>query len=157
MTIIFHPFILKQFNNRWFLVGKEEGKSQIFTLALDRIVTIDYDLSTSYLNDGFDGDAHYKNTYGVTVLNDDFLQDVVLKIDKQNAPYVITKPFHLSQKTLEVAEDGSVFIQLCVHLNMEFDRLILGFGDSIEVIKPRILRNRIKKKLGWALEQYSVK
>ena len=157
MVIVFHPFILKQFNNRWFLVGKEQGKPQIFTLALDRIVGIEYDLSIPYLNDGFNGDEHYKNTYGVTVLNDDFLQDVILKLDKQNAPYVVTKPFHASQKTVEELEDGSVVIQLCVHLNMEFDRLILGFGESIEVIKPRILRNRIRKKITKALENYSEK
>lgn len=38
--IIFHPFILKEFNNRWFLVGKSgvEAKTQVITFALDRII-----------------------------------------------------------------------------------------------------------------------
>ena len=42
-TFTFHPFILKEFNNRWFVVGKKKGSQPISNLALDRIITIDYD------------------------------------------------------------------------------------------------------------------
>ncbi len=150
----FHPYILKQFNNRWFVVGRKEGHSRIVTFALDRIEGIDYDLGLHYSNANFDGDTYYQNTYGVTVLGDKMLMDVILKIDSENAPYVLTKPFHHSQVLKKTFEDGSVIIQLRVHLNMEFDRLILGFGPSIEVLKPKILRNRISRKLKIAYEQY---
>jgi predicted DNA-binding transcriptional regulator YafY len=151
----FHPYILKQFNNRWFVVGREEGKTQIMTFALDRIERIDYNLDLNYSNDNFDGDLFYQNTYGVTVLGDAMLMDVTLKIDRENAPYVLTKPFHHSQILLETCEDGAVIIRLRLHLNMEFDRLLLGFGPSIEVLKPKILRNRICRKLKMAYEQYT--
>jgi predicted DNA-binding transcriptional regulator YafY len=151
---VFHPFILKQFNNRWFLVGREEGRPRIMTLALDRIAGIDYDLSVPYHNDGFDGDAYYKNTIGVTVLNADMLEETELKIDKANTPYVLTKPFHHSQEVVDELEDGGVVIRLRVDLNLEFERLILGFGDCIEVLKPASLRGRIRKKLERALEGY---
>lgn len=150
----FHPFILKQFNNRWFVVGRKEGHPRIVTFALDRITGIDYDLNLTYSNAGFDAESYYRNTYGVTVLGDNMLMDVVLKIDKENAPYVITKPFHPSQIVLKTLEDGSALIQLRVHLNLEFDRLLLGFGPSIEVLKPKILRNRLRKRLKLAYEQY---
>ena len=49
-TFLFHPYILKEFNNRWFLVGREEGQKQILTLALDRIQQIEADLKTEYQN-----------------------------------------------------------------------------------------------------------
>ncbi|WP_107037964.1 helix-turn-helix transcriptional regulator [Brumimicrobium mesophilum] len=151
---VFHPYILKQFNNRWFLVGRQAKQKQILTLALDRITNIEYNLDTPYLNENFNGDEFYKNTIGVTVLNDDQLQEIELQIDRPNAPYVITKPFHHSQKVVGRLQDGSVIISLKVHLNFEFDRLILGFGDSIKVLKPRYLKNRIKRKLKRALEGY---
>ncbi|MNU71526.1 hypothetical protein D3C71_609580 [compost metagenome] len=154
--IPFHPYILKQFNNRWFVVGRENGKEPIMTFALDRIVSIDYNLELNYSNRNFDGDTHYQNTYGVTVLGDSQLMDVILKVDASNAPYVLTKPFHHSQTLLETLDDGSVLIQLRIHLNMEFDRLILGFGPSIEVLKPKILRNRIRGRHKIAFEQYYV-
>ncbi len=151
---IFHPFILKKFNNRWFLVGKKHQQDQVLTLALDRITSIDLDLKTRYRNGNFDGDKYYKNTIGVTVLNDDSVETVILKIDRRNAPYVLTKPFHHSQKVLERFSNGSVTISLAVHHNFELERLILGFGASIEVLKPRRLRNRIKQNLKNNLAQY---
>ena len=156
--IIFHPFILKEFNNRWFLVGKPTTKIKqpIVTLALDRMLKIDYDTSIEYINEKFNGDEYYKNTIGVTVLNDEQLQEIILKIDKKNAPYVITKPFHHSQEIIDRFNDGSVSVKLNVHINFELERMILGFGDSIEVIKPRLLRNRIKSKLERALMIYKL-
>jgi hypothetical protein len=92
------------------------------------------DLDIPFLNEVFNGDTHYKDTIGVTVLNYEGLVKTVLKFDRMNAPYVLTKPFHHSQKVIETPEDRSVLVELKVHLNFEFDRLILGFGNSIEVI-----------------------
>ena len=153
---VFHPFILKEFNNRWFLVGKPNAKKDqpIVTLALDRIVSIDYDVNILYDDIGFNGDEYYKNTIGVTVLNDDQVQEVELKIDRSNAPYVLTKPFHHSQEIIEKRENGDIILRMQVHLNFELERLILGFGDAIEVRKPNSLRKRIRKKLENALKNY---
>jgi len=152
--IIFHPFILKEFNNRWFLIGKTSAKKPIVTFALDRIIEIDYNTSIPYLDENFNGDAYYKNTVGVTVLADEHVQEIVLKIDKSNAPYVITKPFHHSQKIIENHGDGSITIKLKVYINFELERLILGFGDAIETIAPRLLRKRISEKLNRASKLY---
>ncbi len=152
----FHPFILKEFNNRWFVVGRRDEQATILTLALDRILTIDYDLSIEYEQNNFNADDYYRNTYGVTVLNDEQIKEVHLKVDAKNAPYVLTKPFHHSQQLIEKYKDRSVLISLHVHLNFELDRLILGFGESIEVIKPGVLRRRMRYKLRKALEHYEI-
>ncbi|MBC8755430.1 WYL domain-containing protein [Kordia sp. YSTF-M3] len=152
--IIFHPFILKEYNNRWFLVGVTGNKRQIMTFALDRIVEVDYDLDIPYRNEHFNGDEYYKNTIGVTVLDVKHIQGIILKIDKSNAPYVVTKPFHSTQEILETHEDESVTIKLMVHINFELERLILGFGDTIEVIAPKVLRKRIQRKLEDAVKKY---
>jgi len=156
-TIPFHPYILKEFNNRWFLIGRKDAADPIVTFALDRIIEIEYNLSLPYNSGNFNGDEYYQNTIGVTVLNESQLMEVVLKIDDYNAPYVLTKPFHHSQEVVERCNDGSVIVKLNVHLNFEFDRLLLGFGESIEVLKPRGLRSRIKKKFLKAAMQYESK
>ena len=152
--LVFHPYILKEFNNRWFLVGKTSEKKPIVTFALDRIEKIDYDLSIPYLDIGFDGDSYYRNTIGVTVLAEEHIQEILLKVDRSNTPYVLTKPFHHTQEVLEKNSDGSVLIRLRVHINFELERLILGFGDAIEVVGPRLLRKRIQKKLVGAVQNY---
>jgi len=152
--IIFHPYILKEFNNRWFLVGRPgvEATKPIVTFALDRIVSIDYDTSVSYKNNGFNGDDYYKDVIGVTVSNTR-AERVEFWVDKYNAPYVITKPFHSSQRIIEQREDGVVF-HILVQINFELERLILGFGDSIKVMRPERLRKRMKQKLEKAVGFY---
>ena len=152
---LFHAYILKEFNNRWFLVGRKHLDKKVLTLALDRILSFEMDLKTPYKQYQFDAERYYKNTYGVTVMTDKQLIDIELKVEQSNAPYVLTKPFHNSQCLLKKEDDGSILIALQVHHNFEIERLILGFGESIEVIKPRILRNRIRKKLEKALGLYS--
>lgn len=151
---VFHAYILKEFNNRWFVIGRKDGEQRILTLALDRIVKIGYDLSVEYVRKDFDAETYYRNTYGVTVMNDKQLVETILKIDRKNAPYVLTKPLHHSQQLQQRFEDGSVQVSVLVHLNFELERLILGFGSSIEVIQPRALRRRIQWTLWQALNNY---
>lgn len=150
----FHPYILKEFNNRWFAVGRKHNSKPVLTLALDRIIQIKPNLRITYQNENFDGESYYKNTIGVTVLNDDSLQEIHLKVNAYNAPYVLTKPFHHTQELIGNYTDGSILISLKVHLNFEFTRLLMGFADAIEVIKPRKLKNAIKAKLQRGLEMY---
>lgn len=155
--IIFTAYILKEFNNRWFVVGRKADRQDIMTLALDRITKLDFDLTANYEKKNFNPDTYYENTYGVSVLSEGSLEDIELKIDKYNAPYVMTKPFHYSQEMIGEYPDGSILIRLRVHQNFEFERLILGFGDAIVVKKPRRLKQRIKKRFEKAFENYNEK
>lgn len=152
--LIFHPFILKEYNNRWFLVGKTKEGASIITLALDRILSIDYDLKRDHLNEDFDGNEYYKNTIGVTVMDEKYVNNVVLKVDRSNAPYVLTKPMHHSQRIVRELSDGGVILKLSVHHNFELERLILGFGESMQVLEPSGLKRRIQDKLQNGLDAY---
>lgn len=153
-TFNFHPFILKEFNNRWFVIGKRKGSMPITNLALDRIIKIDYDFSMPFLTGKFDAEEYYKNVIGVTV--NEGLQPRVIQlwVDAYNAPYVITKPLHSSQRLLHQNEDGSIIINLFLIENYELERILLGFGESLEVLKPERLRNRIKSILNNASNRY---
>lgn len=153
-VITFQPFILKEFNNRWFLVGRPSAEKPIVTLALDRMVSIDYDLDIAYLEEDFDGDEYYKHTFGVTVFGEEFVREIQLKVDRNNAPYVLTKPIHHTQKVLESNKDGSIVVSVMLNVNYELERLILGFGESMEVLQPKSLRRRIKRKLKYAFKNY---
>lgn len=144
-SIIFTAYILKEFNNRWFVVGTSEDSTSIKTFALDRIQSIEYAIDIPYRKSNFDAETYYDNTFGVTVLSKKDIIQIELKVDHKNAPYVVTKPFHSSQEMIGEFSDGSILISLRVHHNYEIERLILGFGPSITVIKPRRLKQRIKK------------
>ncbi|MES2485909.1 MAG: WYL domain-containing protein [Bacteroidota bacterium] len=153
---IFTPFVLKEFNNRWFLVGRKKGSRSVSNLALDRIINIDFDFTLPFQDEDFDAEHFYKDVIGVTVNEGLRAQKIQLWIDAGNAPYVITKPFHASQVIEQQNEDGSIIISLLLKVNYEFERLVLGFGCGINVLAPLNFRKRIIAKLEEALKQYSI-
>lgn len=153
-VIRFHPCLLKEFNNRWFLIGMGNRNKGIVNLALDRIISLDYDFTTPYSNYEFDADNFYKDVVGVTVNQGERASNIKLWIDKYNAPYVLTKPLHHSQSIEKEYEDGSIEVNIKVKINFELERLILGFGDAIEVLQPERLRKRISQKLERAKALY---
>lgn len=146
-----HPQLLKEYNNRWFLLATH--KKQFITLALDRISNIETNQTLEYNDLQIDGDVYYKDVIGATVSNTR-AQRIQFWIDKKNAPYVITKPFHKSQRLIKRTDDGVIF-NILVQINYELERKILGFGDSIEIQKPEKLRQRMIKKLNKSIKIYS--
>ncbi len=151
--LLLHPYILKEFNNRWFVVGRRHESQQLLTLALDRIKAVSEHPALAYQQTDFDPDTYYRNTHGVTVLDQPPI-DITLWVAADTAPYVLTKPFHHSQRTLEELADGSVVVAFTVHHNFEVERAILGFGQHVRVLGPRQVRRRIHKALRTALDRY---
>ena len=151
---LFHAFILKEYNNRWFLVGKKKKTAPVSNLALDRIIAIDYDFQTPYINEDFDAEKFYKNVIGVTVNTGLRPRKIEIKVNALHAPYVLTKPLHNSQRLIKMNEDKSILIHLFLIENFEFERQLLGFGDGIEVLKPERLRKRMQFIIQNALTNY---
>ena len=142
---------MKEFNNRWFVVCWH--KTRIYNLALDRIEEISDDLEVTFIDKNIDADQYFSEVIGATVSERNRPMNVVFFVEKNNAPYVKTKPFHHSQEILEEKVEGTVF-KIKVQQNFELERMILGFGDLITVIQPRKLRMRIENTLKNAVKNY---
>lgn len=147
---IIHPQLLKEYNNRWFLITWDE--MTYLTLALDRVISIEK-INAEYIDKNIDGDHFFKEVIGVTVSQRNRPMNVIFWIDKNNAPYVKTKPFHHTQEIIEELEDGTVF-KISVQINFELERVILGFGESIKIIQPTKLKKKIIHKLRIAYKNY---
>lgn len=152
-----YPYLLKEYRNRWFLIcEKASNRSpQVNIFALDRIHSVTLDPKHTFKKCvDFDPEHFFDDTIGVTKLISDKARRVVIKIDRQQAPYVESKPFHRSQKVEQRFHDGSIQLSLKVVLNNELERLILGYGGHAEVIAPPELRERIAKNVNKAAEYY---
>ncbi|CAL2082532.1 WYL domain-containing protein [Tenacibaculum sp. 190524A02b] len=149
--MVIHPQLIKEYNNRWFLLAFVKGKD--ITLALDRMLHIEIAEDVTYMDYNIDGDVFYKDVVGATVPNTR-PERIQFWIEKKHAPYVITKPFHRSQRLIKHTDDGVIF-NIFVKMNFELERLILGYGDSIEILKPERLRKQIQRKLHMAIQNYS--
>lgn len=146
--LVFHAYLLKEFRNRWFVLGKKTVDSPIITLALDRIKEISIDELIPYIENRFiNVQTYFNDIIGVTKSENTEIEEVIFKIAQSQTPYVITKPFHNSQEIVETLENGDMIFKIKVQLNLELERDFLGFGEYIEVISPRRLRARMKKRL----------
>lgn len=149
------PYILKEFNNRWFLFGYSQFAHGVRVLALDRIVEVEEDTENPYIeNTFFEPESFFEEMVGVTRGTKDQRQNITIKVDKETAPYIVTKPLHSSQEVIEEYEDGSVMFSLYVIHNLELERLLLGFGCHLEVVSPRLLRHRMAKNIAEANKIY---
>jgi len=151
---VYYPYLLKEYRNRWFLLVKARNSKTLVTMALDRIVEFQELTKEPYVEyQGVDFDRYFDDLLGVTKSEKDRAQKVILKVNKLNAPYVLTKPIHHSQQLLGEDEEGAT-IRIDVVLNFELEREILGFGECMKVLAPRNLASRIRKRLEQAVAQY---
>jgi predicted DNA-binding transcriptional regulator YafY len=140
IDITFHPYYLKQFNNRWFCFGLSHDTKQISNLALDRILNI-LDAKNKYVkNEDLDFDEYFEDVIGVTVQGK--TQRVVLKVDKDLWPYIETKPLHGTQR-IKSKEQNEVTISIDVKPNYELESLLLSHAEKIEIIEPVTLKQTI--------------
>lgn len=152
-TFHFHPYYLKEYRNRWFVIGIKKKGTPIMTLALDRILSIE-GCDVKYVpKQDFNLGVYLNDVVGVTVNQNGQTEKVLLLADNETAPYILTKPIHHSQQVVEKSVSG-VTIALHVQLNFELEREILGFGDRVKVIAPERLKRRIKDTLEHALDLY---
>lgn len=155
-TFCFSPYLLKEYRNRWFVLGVAHLRHQpLLNLALDRIQCITDHEDAYRENTSIDFSAYYNDVIGVTKSPNQRDCEVVFWIDSKNAPYVITKPLHHTQKLLSEDESGKIF-SIRVVLNFELERELLGFGSKLKVLGPRILVKQIKDQLYKTLENYKL-
>ncbi|GAB3691669.1 YafY family protein [Spirosoma flavus] len=149
-TSIIHPVVLRQFNNRWFMLGWREDADSVQTFAIDRIVGLNL-LSKPTDKRSFNAQTYFEHRIGVS--KGEGPMEVVLRFSPDRAQYVLTKKLHRSQKT-EVQKDGKLIVRLNVELNRELEAQILEFGPDVEVLIPEILREQIREHLTQALAHY---
>lgn len=151
---IYYPYLLKEYRNRWFLVCRPKSNPNLLTLALDRVIEfhpLPKELYVEY--EGVNFERYFDDLLGVTKSHKDRPNKIILHVNKYNAPYVITKPIHASQQLLSENETG-ITIRIDVVHNFELEREILGFGETIEVLSPKKLRDIIARRLHKASNRY---
>lgn len=152
-TFVFYPYLLKEYRNRWFLLGAKKVGKAILILALDRLESFNplpYEL---FYDAPFDVSSYFNDVIGVSKAPNQIPSTIVLKVANDNVPYVLTKPLHPSQKLEKTLEDGSIF-SINVIWNFELEREILGFGDAIKVLSPKRLSGKIQGRMKKALHAY---
>lgn len=153
-TYIFHPYYLKEYNNRWFLFGlhPESWKSD-WNVAIDRIVAVTPKAIPFIENDIIDWQDYFSDMIGVSKSENAVLEQIVLHFNQVTGKYMENKSIHETQKHKWINEN-TLELKINVMVNYELERLILSYGESVKVIAPEHLILKIKARLNNALINY---
>ncbi|HIB76982.1 MAG TPA: WYL domain-containing protein [Flavobacteriales bacterium] len=152
-SYLVHPYLLKEYRNRWYLLAWDPERKFIRTFGCDRITNITpLENSTFTTLPSFDSDSYFKHAVGITVIDDSNPVDVVFVCDPILARYLESKPLHPSQTITHL--DSTTQITLHVLITYELVQWILGFSADIKIISPPSLRSKLQERLSAAQELY---
>lgn len=149
---LYHPYLLKENKNRWYLVGKDTINDKIRTLGLDRMQTIRLTGRTFMPDHEFNPDQFFRYSFGIGTYSG-IPEEIIILLDEVQTQYILSNPLHHSQEIRE-SEPGSFEVKLFVIPSDELKMQILSYGSKVEVIKPDWLRNEICMTLTQALRKY---
>jgi predicted DNA-binding transcriptional regulator YafY len=149
---IFHPYLLKEYKFRWYVLGYSERRRGKLILALDRIESISAKKVSFKEYKGIDIQKYFDHTIGVT-LNDRGVKEVKLWFSASQGNYIKTQHLHATQQILFDDKNGMI-VTLQLIPNYELLQILLAFGPEVKVLEPVTLQEEMKEMLRRSLGQY---
>ena len=149
--IMFHPYFLKRYKQRWYMIGLKEKGESIRTYALDRVKEMQIVKENFEKPGSITLEELFGNIVGVTTSKAP-VRTVRLQATPIQAKYFRALPLHPSQ-TETVHDNYSIFTYR-LQLNYELAHEILSFGDAVKVLDPPELRAMVVAQLKDSLSQY---
>ncbi|MEY3049698.1 MAG: hypothetical protein RL365_1736 [Bacteroidota bacterium] len=144
-SIVLHPYVVREFDNRWYVYGFSETHNALRSFGLDRIyepIKLDRKYQKgnsrqilSFLND----------MYGVFPLSNEESVPVVLRADRLTTKFLSAYPIHNSQ-VVEKYDLGSSRVTLTLIPTMELIQLVRSYGHGLRVLEPKWLVELIRNK-----------
>lgn len=150
---LIHPYLLKEYRNRWYVIGFNPDKEATVVFGLDRVVgEVIVSDQSFHRNPEFDSDRYFKHSLGITV-PDAAPEKIVLRFSAISGKYVESQPWHESQRIINQTKN-STEVELHLSITHELVMQILSYGGDVEVMKPLGLRGLISDKLRKAVSRY---
>jgi predicted DNA-binding transcriptional regulator YafY len=146
------PYLLKEYQNRWYLVGILGGTNEFRTFGIDRVLDLQIKEETFKPETNINPNELFENTIGLTYCYNE-LEEVVLSLTPLQAKYLKSLPLHKSQEVV-LENENEVQIKLSIIPNFEFKQRVLMLGENVKVLQPRWLVDDIKKSLSNSLKKY---
>lgn len=166
LTVNLHPYLLKEYNRRWYLFAAAEDDEKVLCFGLDRIDKIIPLPSHKYVEYNGDLNERFKDIIGVTLFEDSPLYQVMFWVSDNSKDYVATKPIHESQR--RISEDtvkklfniypqlsGGSFFRIDCKYNYELIRELTSFGKDLLVLEPSFIKDKILERISSMNDNYS--
>lgn len=165
--VVISPYLLKEYNRRWYLIGAADDTGKLLTFALDRITSIELLTGYEFRKAPEDLLDRYEDIIGVSYYEGSEIHKIIFWVSDKSASYVDTKPLHGSQirikggKEVAIREQynmstgGALFSIECME-NYELIRELCSFGGELKVLTPSTIVDSIKQRIQSMAECYQI-
>lgn len=150
-----HPYCLKIFRQRWYMLGRNIGKKELRTYSLDRIQDIKVLDKALELPAGFDAADFFSDYFGIITGHDVKPCIMEIKALAEQAKYLESLPLHHSQTAVTVTPEYTIFRYRLVP-TFDLKQEILSRGSTLEVLSPGWFKEEIINELQKTLHNYGL-
>ncbi len=147
-----HPYLLKEYRNRWYLLGWDTAKNSVRTFGCDRIDTIDILSDSTFSQVNFNAEEYFQHAIGITVIDDSPPALVKFRCTPLLGSYLKSGSLHNSQ-SIEEFDDHSI-VSLKVLITFELLAWLRGNSEDITLLEPLHLREKLAMMLKSASDKY---
>ncbi|MCB1070979.1 MAG: WYL domain-containing protein, partial [Kiritimatiellae bacterium] len=153
-TYALRPVHLVAYHGDWYLVVFRGDRDGATMFALSRVLSMTPGEGEIPVPEDWSPVRYFEQAFGIT--GGEKLHRVRLRFSPKVAAYIGSRVWHCTQR-IQHFRDGS--LELCFETRgwKELVRWILSWQPDVQVISPRVLRDRVEEKLRDALERFSVR
>ncbi len=145
------PLKLTNYKNAWYLDSWCHLREGIRSFALEQIQSASIVNQASKEIDEQQMIEHFSGSYGIFSGKPDKVAR--LKVSPKISQWVTKEQWHSKQK-ISFLNDGSVFLEIPYHQDVELIMDILRYGENIVVLSPDSLKEKVKTILENCLVNY---
>ncbi len=134
------PFWLVFHDRAWYVIGRSRTHREVRTFKLGRFVSLEMTART-FKRHGQSLDDYLGNAWRLIGEGKEY--DVRLRFERMVAANVAEVRWHRTQK-VTWHDDGTILFEVRVDGLGEIFWWILGYGDQVEVLSPKALRERVR-------------
>jgi len=163
-----YPYLLKQYNDRWYLICglSNTNRDFIMNLPLDRMFSVHLCPEEKFQECVVDLEERFSQIVGVTYRNDLEEETIVFAAGNEKSNYIRTKPIHESQKEYSRDDQAKLheehpalseytFFEVTCIPNNELKTLLFSFDKDIVVLSPKAMKDEMVSELSRLRDLYN--
>ncbi len=139
---LLHPYGLREFKNRWYLLAMEAGETTMKVWGLDRIGKLTLTNRKFTKDPAIDLKKKFEHCFGIYTNSELPPERVVLSFSPLSGKYTDSLPLHESQRTL-IHNEEEARRELRVKRTPDFIMELLSQSAGMRVIEPASLRETL--------------
>lgn len=153
-SYIISPYMLKEYQNRWYLFAWSHNDKDLRTFGLERIENLQESFTTFEPNTSFDPTEYFKDIVGVSRMAGAEKERIVFRAYDYQQFYLKTKPVHPSQFQIRSTDSYTDFA-IDVIPNRELQMAFFALGEELEILEPLSFRKSVAERIRKSAARYS--